>query len=71
MDGWIELAIPAGNDGKPVEVIGNVKLSMNINTKDAIKTIISDIRLDQHDSTQEKEWLFNRKQDQEFIPSGL
>lgn len=45
------------NNSKPGDVIDIVKLSQNINTKEAIKILIADYGLDNLNSEQAKEWL--------------
>lgn len=48
------------NDGKRGDVIDIVKLSWNVNTKEAIRILIADYGLENPDSKQEKEWRKKR-----------
>jgi DNA primase len=48
------------NDGKSGDVIDIVKLSQNIDTNEAVKTLISDYGLEKPDSVQAKKWQTKR-----------
>ncbi|PWA12081.1 hypothetical protein DCC39_07475 [Pueribacillus theae] len=55
------------NDGKPGDVIDIVRLSYNLDTKEAIQTLMNDYGLKNPNSEQMREWQKKRAEQQELL----